>query len=106
MSNYIYSTFYDIYNKNINNMYKINTLEIILNLVNINNYDYEFNNIFYKYIINFRSKNSYSLYYGLYIFDNIESFYSLLRHCTDTNLFDELTNFLLEIKNKYVLNKL
>lgn len=105
MSEYIYNKIYDIYKININNNYKNNTLQILLNIIdkNIYNYDYEFNIIFNKYIINFKSNNIYSLYYGLYIFDNIESLYSILRCSNDIELFNELSNYLLEIKNKHII---
>ncbi len=95
----IYNKIYDIYINNNNNKYKLNTLNILLNLIdNKNNYDNEFIIIYNKYLINYKTKNIYSFYYGLYIFDHIESFLSFLQYSTDIELFNELSNYLLNIK--------
>jgi hypothetical protein len=96
MSINIYNEINQLYNSllyNNNNEYKLNTLKILLDLIN-NIDDNKFKIIYNKYIINFKTTDINSLYYGIYIFDTIESFISFLRCSTDIKLFNELSNFL------------
>lgn len=116
MTNKIFNEINEIYHDtskdylrgNINCINKLNTLKLLSELFNNIN-DNDFDIIFNKYIINFKSSNI-NLFYAscgmkLDTFDNVQTFLILLRRSIDYTSFKELYDFLLKIKELIIKDK-
>ena len=116
MTNKIFNEINEIYHDtskdylrgNINCINKLNTLKLLSELFNNINDD-DFDIIFNKYIINFKSSNINSFYAScgmkLDTFDNVQTFLILLRRSIDYTSFKELYDFLLKIKELIIKDK-